>query len=249
MAPAWLTARPAAHRGLHDAASGIFENTLPAAEAAIAAGFAIEIDVQLTADGEAVVFHDWTLDRLTDHSGPVSGLTATELSRLRVAGADATIPPLAHFLDVLSGRAPILIELKSRQDGAPDLVAAVARDLSGYDGPAAVMSFVPRTLCHLAHRIPGRPRGIVSMRQAPDITPPMRRIRRFARAHILHLTRTRPHFIAYHCRDLPVASIGVMRRVFRLPVLSWTVRSEAEAGRIRPYVDQIIFEDFRPETE
>lgn len=246
--PAWLTARPVAHRGLHDPASGIFENTLPAAEAAIGAGYAIEIDVQVTADGDAVVFHDWTLDRLTDRTGPVAGLTAGALSRLTIGGGEARIPTLARFLDVLAGRAPVFIELKSRDDGAPDLVAAVARALAGYDGPAAVMSFVPRALCHLAHEIPDRPRGSVSMRAAPDVTPPMRRIRQFARAHLLHLGRTRPHFIAYHCKDLPVAGVTFARRR-GLPVLSWTVRSRAEADRIAPYVDQIIFEDFRPESE
>lgn len=249
MAPSWLTDRPVAHRGLHDAASGVFENTIPAAEAAIAEGFAIEIDVQVTADSKAVVFHNWTLDRLTDRSGPVADLTATELSHLTIGGTDATIPLLNHFLAALAGRTPVFIEIKSRADGAPDLVAAVARDLAGYDGPAAVMSFVPKALCHLAHEIPGRPRGIVSMRSAPDVSPPLRRFRQVARANLLHLARTRPHFIAYHCRDLPLASIAMVRRWFGLPVLSWTVRSEAEADRIRPHVDQIIFEDFRPKTE
>jgi glycerophosphoryl diester phosphodiesterase len=105
-APDWLVARPIAHRGLHDAASGVIENTLPAFEAAIARGFAIECDARLSADGEAFVFHDATLQRLTFESGAFDALGATQLRRARLRGSDARIPSLRETLTCVAGRLP-----------------------------------------------------------------------------------------------------------------------------------------------
>ena len=112
-APAWLTARPIAHRGLHDRAKGIVENTLSAADAAIAGNFVIECDVQDTADGEAVVFHDHTLERLTDQHGPVRARTAAELTGLAIAATADRIPTLQTFLERVNGRVPLIITSSS----------------------------------------------------------------------------------------------------------------------------------------
>ena len=116
-APPWLVARPIAHRGLHDSRAGIFENTLAAAEAAIAGGFAIECDVQDTADGEAVVFHDHTLERLTGGHGSVRERDAAELTALAVAATQDRIPTLEAFLARVAGRVPVIVEIKSRFAG------------------------------------------------------------------------------------------------------------------------------------
>ena len=111
----WLVAKPIAHRGLHDKANGIVENTITAAEAAIAGGFAIECDVQLTSDGEAVVFHDFVLDRLTGQIGEVKARKAAELETIAISGsASDTIPTLSRFLDQIGGRVPLVVEIKSR---------------------------------------------------------------------------------------------------------------------------------------
>ena len=97
-APAWLTQRPIAHRGLHDAVRGVIENTLGAAHAAMAAGFAIEFDIQMSLDGESIVFHDETLDRLTDASGPLSAMRAAEIAKVRIKGAGGSAAdPRPHF--------------------------------------------------------------------------------------------------------------------------------------------------------
>jgi len=142
-APAWLTARPIAHRGLHDRAAGIAENTLSAADAAIAAGFAIECDVQDTADGEAVVFHDATLARLTAGRGPVRKHRAAALGALAVDGTGDRIPTLPAFLDRIGGRVPLFIEVKSRFDGDLGLARRTAELVRACDGPVAVESFDP----------------------------------------------------------------------------------------------------------
>ncbi len=169
-APAWLTARPIAHRGYHDmgpAGSGRgIENTLPAAEAAIARNFAIECDLQPTADGAVVVFHDDTLDRLTDLTGPVAAKTLAEVRRARFKDGDAFIPTLENLLDLVDGRVPLVIELKSRFNGDRRLEAAAAAILSAYTGPAVVMSFDPASMAAMRRLAPTLPRGMLADRFA-----------------------------------------------------------------------------------
>ena len=160
-APPWLVERPIAHRGLHDSANGVIENTLRAAEAAIAGGFAIECDIQLSADGEAIVFHDETLDRLTDASGPISALSAAEIAKVRIEGSGEPPPTFAAFLAHVAGRTPIICELKSRFDGdwrIGDRAAALA---ATYDGPLAFKSFDHDLVAYLRLRRPHMrpPRG------------------------------------------------------------------------------------------
>src|SRR6187397_889121 len=114
MGLAWLTARPIAHRGYHDRGAGTIENTLSAAAAAIAKRFAIECDLQLTADGEAIVFHDDTLDRLTEAAvGPVRTRTLAELKAMALRDTHDRIPTLAEFLALIDDRVPLVAELKS----------------------------------------------------------------------------------------------------------------------------------------
>ena len=143
-APAWLTARPVAHRGYHDAYAGRIENSLKAAAAAVDKGFSIEADLQLSADGVPMVFHDDTLDRLTEGRGPVSARTAAELSAIPLMdGGGDTIPTLQAFLDLVAGRVPLVLEMKSDMRRGAGIAAPVADVLAGYDGPVAVMSFDP----------------------------------------------------------------------------------------------------------
>ena len=113
-APSWLIERPIAHRGLHDSANGVIENTLRAAEAAIAGGFAIECDIQLSADGEAIVFHDETLDRLTDATrARFPALSAAEIAKVRINGSGEPPPTFAAFLD--SSRRPDADHLRAQE--------------------------------------------------------------------------------------------------------------------------------------
>ena len=144
--PAFLKT-PIAHRALHDASKGIFENCRSAIIAAIEHGYAIEIDLQLSADGRAMVFHDDTLDRLTDKREDVSDYTAAELSQIKVGSGQDVIEPLEDILHLIDGRVPLLIELKdqSRQLSQTDgrLEQATIDALSLYHGPVAVMSFNP----------------------------------------------------------------------------------------------------------
>ena len=242
----WLTARPVAHRGLHDAAS-VIENTASAFAAAIEAGFAIEADLQITSDGEAVVHHDFALGRLTLGSRQLAAMTAAGLKEVPFKGTADRIMTLGELCDLVAGRTPLLIELKSRFDGDRRLVARAAAVLKSYAGPAALMSFDPAPIAALRHIAPGLARGIVAERhyvdpEWQDLTASQKR----SLAFLLHGLRTRPHFLAYYVADLPSPGPWIARNIFRRPLLAWTVRSEVDRVRVQRFADQMIFEGFRP---
>ncbi|WP_298964554.1 glycerophosphodiester phosphodiesterase [uncultured Methylobacterium sp.] len=247
LAPDWLTARPIAHRGLHDRAAGVPENTIAAAEAAIARGYAIECDVQLSADGEAMVFHDFGLGRLTGESGEVAGRTAADLGRLAVAGSGERIPTLPDLLAAIAGRTPLVIEVKSRHDGDLALARRVAAILAGHPGPVALKSFDPAVVGALAELCPGIPRGIVAESRHDD--PSYAGLTAEARhglAHLLHVEQSRPDFLSWRIDDLPNAATHLCRLLGRMPVMTWTVRSEDQVRRAGRYADQMVFEGFLP---
>jgi glycerophosphoryl diester phosphodiesterase len=242
----WLTARPVAHRGLHDAAAGIFENTTSAFAAAIAGGYAIETDLQVSADGEAMVHHDDALGRLTEGEGRLDAMTAAVLRRVPYKATADRMQSLSELCEQVAGRATLVLELKSRFSGDRRLVARVIEVLRDYAGPVAVMSFDPDQVEALHALGPGLPRGIVAERSydhAEWRALPARLRRQMAL--FTHALRTRPHFVAYCVGDLPAIPPLIARHVFGLPLLTWTVRSAEDRERAR-WADQIIFEGFRP---
>lgn len=246
-APRWLTERPIAHRGLHDSASGIFENTISAATAAIAGDFGIECDVQISSDGEAMVFHDHTLDRLTAAKGPVRDRSAAELARFAIGGTQDGIPTLTEFMDRIGERTPVVIEIKSRFDGDDRLARRTVEILAGRPGRRAVKSFDP-VIIGLVRRIaPELPRGIVGQSRydggdAERLSP--ERLREMT--DLLHWDETQPDFVSWRSLDLPCATTFLPRGLAGVPVMTWTVRSREEADRVRPHADQIVFEGFVP---
>jgi glycerophosphoryl diester phosphodiesterase len=243
----WLIARPVAHRGLHDAAAGIIENTPSAFAAAIAANYAIECDVQLSADGEAMVFHDQTLERLTEGSGRLDAMPAAELKRLAFRGTADRMITLRELCDLVADRAGLLVEIKSRFDGDLRLVTRAAEVLAGYAGRVALMSFDPAPIAALRTLAPRLPRGIVAERRYThtEWSPLPARTKR-ALAYFHHALRSRPQFIAYSVKDLPSTIPRLARTMLRLPLLTWTVRTDVDRERAARYADQMIFEGFRP---
>jgi glycerophosphoryl diester phosphodiesterase len=243
----WLTARPVAHRGLHDAAAGVIENTASAFVAAVAENYAIECDIQVSADGEAMVFHDHELGRLTEGVGRVDALTAAELKGVPFRATRDRISTLGELCDLVAGRVLLLIEIKSGFDGNLQLVARAAQVLASYRGPAALMSFDPAPIAALRSLAPRLPRGIVAERRYdhPEWRPLPERTKR-ALTYFQHALRSRPQFIAYSVKDLPAPVTTIARGMFRLPVLAWTVRTDMDRERAARYADQMIFEGFRP---
>ncbi len=243
----WLTARPVAHRGLHDAAKGVIENTASAFAAAIAGNYAIECDLQISADGEAMVHHDDALGRLTAGSGPLAGMNADDLRRVPFRATGDRMLGLAELCEFVAGHVALVLEMKSRFDGDRRLPARVAEILKNYAGPVAVMSFDPQQVAALRAAAPGLPRGIVAERwYAPAHWPKLSARGRRELTQFRHALRTRPHFMAYAVRDLPACAPLAARYLFGLPLLTWTVRTTEERARARRWADQMIFEGFRP---
>ena len=243
----WLTARPVAHRGLHDAANGVIENTPTAVSAAIAGGYGIEVDLQISADGEAMVHHDDALGRLTDGSGRLDAMTAAGIKAVAFKATRDRIMTLGELCGLVAGRAALVLELKSHFDGDRRLAARAAEVLASYAGPVAVMSFDPQQIAALMQLAPGLPRGIVAeyrynAGEWRQLSSAQRRSLRW----MLHANRTRPHFIAYALRDLPAAVPLLARWLLGLPLLTWTVRNEHDRARAGRWAGQMIFEGFRP---
>ena len=248
-APDWLTARPVAHRGLHDFDRGVIENMPAAAQAAVDANFAIECDIQLTSDGEAMVHHDNALGRLTEGSGALLGMTAAELKAVRFKNTTERMMTLGDLCALVAGRVPLVIEVKSHFDGDRWLVKRMADVLASYSGPAVGMSFDPDQVLALRELIPGRARGIVAEREYtqaewPEASPDQRH----GMTQLRHAFRTRPHFVAYWVNELPAAAPWIARNIFGLPLLAWTVRTSEQRERAARHADQMIFEGFLPGT-
>jgi len=246
----WLCARPIAHRGLHDAAAGRIENSLGAARAARAAGYAIECDVQLSADGEAVVFHDADLSRLTGAQGRLQDLSAAALTRLPLTGGGEMIPLFSELLAAVGGAVPLVVELKSDFDGDLALARRIAALVADYAGPLAIESFDPDPLSFLrearaALGLGHIPLGLVAMARYDESDwPGLTEAQRRALAAFTHFPRTRPEFLSWNVADLPHATPLLCRAGLGLPVTVWTVRTPGQAQAAREWADQIVFEGF-----
>lgn len=229
----WLGFWAYAHRGLHG--QGLPENSPAAFAAAMARGMGIECDVQRSSDGQAMVFHDWELDRLTAESGPVARRSAEQLGRIVISGGSDCIPSLRQLLDQVDGKVPLLIEIKSNATSrAAALSLAVRRQLEGYRGPHAVMSFDPRVVGWFARNSPMTVRGLVVTEENDKAL--AGRIRRH-----LWLWKARPDFLAYDIRDLP-SRFAAAQRKRGLPLLTWTVRSAEHRERAAEHADAPIAE-------
>lgn len=243
--PAFLGA-PLAHRALHDVSEGRPENSRAAMRAAIDHGYGIEIDVQLSADNHAMVFHDYALDRLADSSGPVRGVPAGTLGQTRLKGGDEGIPTLVEVLDLVAGQVPLLIEIKD-QDGAMGdnigpLEQATAMALGHYDGPVALMSFNPHSVARMGALCPDIPRGIVtSAYRAADW--PLNQPTRDRLRDIPDYDRVGASFISHEVADLDRPRVADLK-VQGANILCWTVRSPDQEAEARKVAQNITFEGY-----
>lgn len=238
---------PLAHRGLHDRAAGVIENSLSAVRAAAEAGYGIEIDLQVSADGAAMVFHDEALDRLTAEAGPVLARDASDLAQIPLTGGKGDlIPHLADVLAEVAGRVPIVIEIKHQHGDHVLLAKATAAALVDYRGPAAVMSFDPRAIAWFRDHAPQITRGLVSCAfDSPDDGKGLSAGERAALADLSWFDTVRADFISYDVADLPHPAVDALR-ARGVPALCWTLRSEAAAKKALLHADAITFEGFRP---
>ena len=229
----WLCRHTYAHRGLHR--PGVPENSLAAFAAAADRGFGIELDVRLSRDGEAIVFHDAELDRMTVHNGPIARRSRDELATIVLAGSRETIPSLGQVFDRIAGRVPILVEIKTRRNEHPaDLCLAVDRELARYRGHCAVISFDPRVSRHFARRSPQVTRGL-SFRVGSDGGIAGRARRRIA------LWSAKPDFLTCDIAGLPFR-LGEAQRRRGLPLVAWTIVDARARAHAERFADAIIAE-------
>lgn len=241
----WLT-HPIAHRGLHDAKRGIIENTATAFLAAIHCGYGIETDIRAAAGGEPVIFHDRRLERLTFGTGRVAERTAAELRGAAFRATADRIMGLGEFLDLIGGRVPLFLEVKSEWSSDRTLESRVAAIVKDYRGPAAVMSFDPASMAAMHALAPGIPRGLSAMRYTGADWPWLTPLLRFRLTHMLSAREARPVFLTNEVKTLPLLAPAIRRRWPHLPLITWTVRTAEDRRKAAHYADAMIFEGFRP---
>ncbi|KUP91552.1 glycerophosphodiester phosphodiesterase family protein [Tritonibacter horizontis] len=246
--PQAFVTTPISHRALHGQKANCPENSRAAIRAAMDAGYGIEIDLQLAADGRAMVFHDDVLDRLTAQTGPVRNRSAAELGAIALRNGDGEgIPTFAEVLETVAGRVPLLVEIKD-QDGAMGadvgaLERAAIADLAGYDGPVALMSFNPHSVAELARLAPDLPRGLTTSAYDPAVwtaldAPLCDRLREIA-----DFDRVGASFISHEAGDVARPRVQALRQA-GVPILSWTIRSPAQEAEVRRHADNITFEGY-----
>ncbi|WP_075288856.1 glycerophosphodiester phosphodiesterase [Pararhizobium arenae] len=230
----WLTAQPIAHRGYHDMNHTIWENTLSAFSRAVENGYAIECDVQYSADGVPVIFHDDDMQRLCGIRGDVRSKTAGELALMAVGGTADKVPSLGQLLRMVKGRVPIIVELKGRKGDDDGFADAVVETLEGYQGPVALMSFDHWLLKDLKALDPPYPIGLTAEGANPDTF--------FVHEEAMQLGLD---FISYFYGHLPNSFVTAQRTQGR-PIITWTVRDSQAVEHTFAHADQMTFEGFDP---
>lgn len=245
MTMSWLTTQAVAHRGLHDGNMDVPENSLQGFAAARDAGYAVELDVRLAADGTVMVMHDDTLERLTNGAGKLADFTAAELAEsVRLTANGEPIPTLRRVLDLLDGAVPLLVEVKNFSPDVGKLERAVAECLHGYHGPVAVQSFNAMVVEWFHQHAPTLTRGAVTSEfSSPDLDLTDRQ--RFQVREAMARRLGEPQFYAHDVRFLPHEYVDLARR-HGVPMLIWTVTDETAHRKAKQYGDNVIFEVIRP---
>ncbi|MCI8916009.1 MAG: glycerophosphodiester phosphodiesterase [Oscillospiraceae bacterium] len=236
-----------AHRGLHDPDRGVPENSMAAFRRAVWHGFGAELDVHLMADGELAVVHDSSLKRVCGVDVCVEDLTAGQLKNYPLMGTEETIPLFREVLELFEGKTPLVIELKAERGNAALLTDRVMAALKGWNGTYCVESFHPAVLLRLRERYPHVLRGQLSQNFLKDsevgnLSLPAR----FVLTNLLTTALTKPDFIAYHWKDRGNPSLRLMRRLYGVHEVGWTVRDRETMERLSGEGVTSIFEGFEP---
>lgn len=236
-----------AHRGLHDLERGVPENSMTAFRAAVDHGFGAELDVHLMADGNLAVVHDSTLTRLCGRDARIEDLRLEDLKDYPLLGGDGeTIPLLEEVLQVFAGKTPLIVELKVERGNAAALTDATMKALDKYpDLDYCVESFHPSAVRHLKKHHPQVIRGQLSenfMKTGGSLP----RYQAFLMTWLLLTAATRPDFIAYRWRDRSNGSLRLMRALYGVHEVSWTVREKDVMDKLAKDGCVVIFENFIP---
>ena len=229
----WLTSWEYAHRGLHSL--NVPENSSESVNEAIRVGLGIEIDVQRSADGYAMVHHDWDLKRMTGLEGSIAAYSAETLRTFRLLANGEGLSPLSDVLQIIKGRVPLLCEIKSKPGyDVTRSCIAVHEDFLDYDGPYAVMSFDPKAIIWFKRNAPQTVTGLVIREDKKGPSPRAWQRRWF-------YWKANPDFLAYHIDALPNGWVAGLRKK-GIPVLAWAIDSPTKRRRALFNADGLIGE-------
>lgn len=236
----WLTKYFIAHRGFHDDISP--ENSLSAFQKAINKNYTIELDVHLLSDGEIAVFHDESLKRMTGQNGKIEDLKTSDLKKYKLNGTNETIPTLKQVLNLVNDKVPLLIEIKNIGK-VGNLESSLFEILKNYKGRYAIQSFNPFSLSWFKKHAPQVLRGQLSGFLSDTQMSYLRKI--ILKKMLLNKFISKPNFISYDARNIPNKYVSKYKK---LPLLVWTIRSQQDYEKLKPYCDNIIFENFEPKN-
>lgn len=233
--------RSVAHRGYFDNQNGVPENSLPAFEAAIAKDFVIELDIQLSGDGVAMVFHDADLERMCGVEGKIWDYTAAELKEMKLLGTDETIPTFEEVLALVDGRVPLLVEYK--MDKVDTAVCAAGQALlDGYDGDYAMQCFDPRALLWYKKNAPRVARGQLA-EEFWDKEEYNGKALYLVLTYMPGNVATRPDFISYKAIHKDNISLNICR-LLGAKTACYTLKSAEELSFVNGEFDMYIFDSF-----
>lgn len=231
-----------AHRGLHG--EGRPENSLAAFKAAVDKGYAIELDVHLLRDGYLAVIHDDTLLRTAGADVRIEDLTRAELKNYRLEGTDEHIPTLAEVLEVVGGKVPLLIELKTGKNN-PTLCSALMWELRDYEGLYCIESFDPRCVRWFKRNAPSVVRGQLADNFFKN-KGNLGFVHRFVLSLLVLNAFTLPDFVAFNFKERNFLSNRISKDFWNVKAFCWTIRSEREMRKAEKRGYTVIFEDFEP---
>lgn len=231
-----------AHRGLHD--ENLPENSMGAFRAALENGYGIELDIHLMKDGKLAVIHDCSLKRTAGADVKITDLTEEDLPNYRLGGTDETIPLFSQVLELFAGKAPLIIELKS-DNNAAELVAAAVKIMEGYDGPYCMESFDPRCVYELRKQAPQIIRGQLTMNYFDEKDNLPKAVKWILTQHAENIL-TMPDFVACRFRDRNVLGSKLARKFWGLQGVTWTLRSQEDFDTAVAEGWLPIFEGFKP---
>ena len=235
-----------AHRGLHTKDKRVPENSMAAFSAAVDAGYGIELDINITTDGQVVVFHDDTLLRMCGSDKPVSACSFDELQQYRLLDTEARIPLFRDVLALVDGRVPLVVELKNTAERAA-LCEKAAALLDGYGGPYCIESFHPGIVMWFRKNRPGVVRGYLSAGLKNYKSIPL--YQGILLSSLMTNALSRPHFVAFHHPDAKGRFRIKLYRLLGGKLVGWTVRDTDDADACRAFFDAIIFEHFKPQAQ
>ncbi|MBQ7801227.1 MAG: glycerophosphodiester phosphodiesterase [Oscillospiraceae bacterium] len=233
-----------AHRGLHDEVKP--ENSMAAFRAALDAGYGIELDIHLLKDGNLAVMHDSLLKRTTGREGRIEDLTTEQLRDYRLGGTEETIPTFREVLDLFTGKAPLIIELKAERGNHAALTEAACAMMEDYEGPWCMESFDPRCVWWLKKHRPEVIRGQLTANFFADEKSTLPGVLKWALQHQVFNFLTRPDFVAYKFEDRKTISDTLVRKLWGIQAVSWTLRTQEDFDTALREGRLPIFENFRP---